>query len=140
MRIVRLGRAALDAEAVRLRYVALRTVRRVVLGAIAGVFGLVALAALHVAAFFVLELDARITPAWSAVIVAGGDLLLAVILLMLAARGGLSAGEIEARIMRDRTISELRTSLAFATFTGPAARLAGRGAFGVAKRVFRRRR
>ena len=140
MKIVRLGRAALEAELLRLRFVATRAVRRVACVGIAAVFGLFAFVILHVALFFVLELDANITPAWSAVIVAGGDLLLALIFLLGARAGSPSVVEIEARIMRDRALSELRTSVAVATFTGPAARYAGRGAFGLARRAFRRRR
>ncbi len=140
MKIVRLGRAALEAELLRLRFVATRAARRVACVGIAAVFGLFAFVILHVALFFVLELDANITPAWSAVIVAGGDLLLALIFLLGARAGSPSVVEIEARIMRDRALAELRTSVAIATFTGPAARYAGRGAFGLARRAFRRRR
>lgn len=140
MKIVRLGRAALEAELLRLRVVATRTARRVAYVGIAAVFGLFAFVTLHIALFFVLELDAHITPAWSAVIVAGGDLFVALVLLLSARVGGPSVVEIEARIMRDRALSELRTSMAIATFTGPAARYAGRGAFGLARRAFRRRR
>jgi hypothetical protein len=140
MKVVRLGRAALDAELLRLRSVATRGARRAAFAAVAALFGLFTLAVLHVAAYFVLSLDARITPAWSAVIVAGGDLFFVVVMLIAARTGGPSATEIEARILRDRALSELRTSLAIATFTGPAARYAGRGAFGLARRAFHRRR
>ena len=140
MKIIRLGRAALDAELLRLRSAATRAARRAALAAIAGVFGLLAFVVLHVAAFFVLELDAHITPAWSAVIVAGGDAFFALVLLLAARSGAPGAVEIEARITRDRALAELRTSVAIATFTGPAARYAGRGAFGLARRAFRRRR
>ncbi len=140
MKIVRLGRAALNAELLRLRSVATRNARRVAFAVVAGLFGLFAFAVLHVAAYFVLALDARITPAWSAVIVAGGDMAFALLLLLAARAGGPSATEVEARILRDRALSELRTSMAIATFTGPVARSAGRGAFGLARRAFHRRR
>lgn len=139
MKIVRLGRAALEAELLRYRLIATRTVRRVAFAAVAAVLGLFAFATLHVALFFVFELDAGITPAWSAVIVAGLDLFVALVFLIGARASGPSAVEIEARIMRDRALAELRTSVAIATFTGPAARYAGRGAFGLARRAFRRR-
>ena len=140
MKVVRLGRAVLDAELLRLRSVLTRNVRRVAFAVVALVFALLSFVALHFAAYFVLALDARITPAWSAVIVAGGDLFLALVLLVGARAGGPSATEIEARILRDRAIAELRTSLAIATVTGPVARYAGRGTFGLARRVFHRRR
>ena len=140
MKIVRLGRAALDAELLRIRCLAKRTAQRAVFAAIAGVFALIAFAALQFAAFFVLDLDAGITPAWSAVIIAGADGGVASVLLLVALSGRPGAAELGARIMRDRALTELRTSAAIATFTGPAARYAGRGAFGVARRAFRRRR
>ena len=118
MKIVRLGRAALEAELLRLRSVATRAARRVAFVAVAALLGLFAFVTLHVALFFVLELDARITPAWSAVIVAGADLFMALVFVLAARVGGPSVVEIEARIMRDRALSELRTSVAIATFTG----------------------
>ena len=140
MKVIRLGRAALDAELLRLRCVAKRTARRAVSAVAAGVFGLFAFVALHFAAFFVLNLDANITPAWSAVILAGADGGFALVLLLIALSSRPGAAELGARIMRDRALTELRTSAAIATFTGPAARYAGRGAFGVARRALRRRR
>ena len=140
MKVTRLSRAALDAELLRLRCVAKRTVRRAIFAAAAGLVGLFAFVALHFAAFFVLHLDADITPAWSTVIVASGDGGCALILLLLARSGRPGAVEVEARNTRDRALTELRTSAAIATVTGPIGRYAGRGAFGVARRVVRRRR
>ena len=143
MRVVDLGRAALHAEVARYKALALRNVRRIVLIAMAGLFGLLALAAAEFALFFVLDLDARITPAWSAVIVGGIDLFVALVLVLAGSAGGPGPAEIEARMTRDRALGELRSAAAFATVTGPAGRLAGRGVLGLVRKTFskgRRRR
>ncbi len=140
MRIVDLGRTAVQAEVLRYKALALRNVRRVVLIAAAGVFGLFALAGAEFALFFVLDLDAGITPAWSAVIVGGIDVAFALVLVLAGSAGGQGAVEIEARITRDRALGELRRAAAFSTVTGPAGRLAGRGVLGLIRTAFARRR
>ena len=140
MRIVDLGRTALQAEILRYKALAARNVRRVVLVVVAAVFALSALAGAEFALFFVLDLDARITPAWSALIVGGIDIAIALVLVLAASAGGPGAVEIEARITRDRALSELRSAAALATVTGPAGRLAGRGVIGLIRKAFARRR
>ena len=140
MRIADLGRTALQAEILRYKAIALRNVRRIALLVIAGVFGLLALAAGEVALFFLFHLDARITPAWSAVIVGGIDLGFALLLVVAGSAGGPGPVEIEARLTRDRALSELRSAVAFSAVTGPAGRLAGRGFLGLVRRGVSRRR
>ncbi len=140
MRTVSLSKAALQYEIVLLKARALRTARSAAFMAVAGVLGLFALALLHVALFFVFELDAHITPAWSVVIVAGIDVVLALLLVVIGRVGGPGPIEIEARIMRDRSLADLRNAFALAAVTGPAGRLAGRGALNVVRRMFSRRR
>ena len=140
MRITDLGRQALGAEVELLRALALRNVRRVVLLVAAALFGLFCLVAAEVAGFCVLHLDASITPAWSALIVGGANLLVAVVLAAIASAGGPGPVEAQARLTRDRSLAELRTALAFASLTGPAGRLAGRGAVGLVRKALNRRR
>ena len=138
MRVVDLGRTALQAELARYKAFALRNVRRVILLVAAGLFGLFALAAAEFGLFLVLHLDAGITPAWSAVIVGGLDLALALLLALAGSAGGPGPAEIEARMTRDRALGELRSAVALATVTGPAGRLAGRGVLGLIRKTFSR--
>ncbi len=140
MRIVDLGRAALQAEILRVKALALRNVRRVVFLVAAAVLALGALTAAEIALFFVLELDARITPAWSALIVGGVDVAIALLFVLVGSAGGPGPIEIEARMTRDRALADLRSAAAFATVTGPAGRLAGRGVFGLVRKALSRRR
>ena len=108
--------------------------------AVAAVFGLFALALFHVAAFDALEGPAGIAPVWAALIVLGGDALLAVIFLAIGRSGAADPRTVEARIVRDRALNELRSGFALAAITGPAGRMAGRGAAGLLRSILSRRR
>ena len=139
MRTVRLARAALDAQLVIAKSAGRKAARQAAFLVVAALFGLFALGLLHVAAYVALSVSAHIAPVWSALIVVGADLLVTVVALVLARSGGPDAVSIEARITRDRALSDIRASLAIATLTGPAGRLAGRGALGVLRSLFVRR-
>ncbi len=140
MRIPRLMRTASDAQIVLVK-ASLRSLgRQAVFLAASAVFGLFALAALHVGGYLALVEFGSITSVWSALIVVGADLLVCLIALVLARSGGPDARAIEARIVRDRALDELRNGLAIATISGPAGRLAGRGALGIFRRIAMRRR
>jgi len=84
MRSVRLLRLAAQAEQLRLRRWARRQAGRAVLAAVAAVFCVAALAGLHIAA--VLALTEHMTPMQAVLIVAGVDVVVAVVVAALAAR------------------------------------------------------
>ena len=140
MRVTKLVRTAIDAELVLAKSSGRRVARQAVLLVVGALLGLFALALLHTAAYLELEQGAGIAPVWSALIVAGVDLLFCLIVLVLARSGGPDARAIEARMVRDRALSDLRGSFAIAALSGPAGRLAGRGLLGAVRRAAGRRK
>lgn len=146
MKVVDLAKVAAGAEALRFRRQLLRYGRQVAFLIVAGVFGLFALIALHVVLWTICYGPWNFGKVWASVTVFAVDLILAVVLLLLG-RGKLPDPiEIEARITRDRTLSELRNAVALTAVTtavtGPAGRLAGRSIWTLAKKLLpgRRRR
>lgn len=133
MRAVDLAKVAASAEALRIRRMMLRFGLQAVFLAVAGLFGLFALIFLHVFLWMLCYGPWNTGRVWASVIVVAFDVVIAVILLLLG-RGKLPDPiEVEARITRDRSLSELRSALAITaltgTVTGPAGRLAGRTAW-----------
>ena len=140
MRTLRLAQVAAQAEGLMIKRSVLRYGRRAVYGAIAAVFGLALLVMLHVTGWLALTGFGGVTPFWSSVIVLGVDLLIAGLFALLA-RGTLpDVVEREARELRDRSLLELRNTALLGFALGPAGRVAGRGALGVAKRLVGRKR
>jgi hypothetical protein len=123
MRTLRLARIAAEAEGLRLRQQAKRTVIRGVLGVVALVFLAGALAFAHIAAWFWLRLD------WEArhasLILAGADLVLAALLGLLAARSSPGRVEREALAVRRRAIDSATSPLALSVLAMPALRVLG---------------
>jgi hypothetical protein len=111
MRTLRLARIAAEAEGLRLRYSARRAVVRIVLGLVA--LGLLfgALVFCHIAAWYWLRQSWDRSPA--ALIIAGGELVLALILVLLAARSSPGRVEAEALAVRRRALEAAGSSLAF---------------------------
>ncbi len=136
----RLVRAAVDSQVVLAKTSGQRLARQAVFLGVGAIFGLFALALLHVAAFDALSGFARIAPIWSSLIIVGADLVVSMIALALGRSGNVDARTVEARMARDRALTELRNGFALAAVTGPAGRMAGRGAAGLVKSVFSRRR
>jgi hypothetical protein len=101
---LRLVRIALAAEALRLRYQFRRAVIRAVIGVVAMALLLGALAFGHIAAWNWLR--ESMAPAPVALIFAGVDLLLAVVLGWLALRSVPGAVEREARAVRERALDD----------------------------------
>lgn len=147
MRAVELAKVAAAAEALRLKRQALRFGRQGAFLAAAGLFGLFALIAIHVVLWTLCDGPWNTGKVWASVIVLAFDILVAVVLVLLG-RGKLPDPiEVEARITRDRSISELKSALAMTAVTtavaGPAGRFAGRTAWSAVRRMFtgkRRRR
>ena len=111
MRALRLARIAAEAEGLRLRHSAQRTVVRAILGLIA--LGLLfgALVFCQIAAWYWLRVSWD-RPA-AALILAGAELVLAAILALLAARSSPGRIEIEALAVRRRALESATSSLAF---------------------------
>jgi Putative Actinobacterial Holin-X, holin superfamily III len=131
MRTVNLARVAAQAEVLRLRRQGRRMAFRAGYGAVAGIFVLAFLVAAHVAIVLALEPHVQLLPA--VLIVSAGDLVIALILGWLAARGGPDAIEREAMQVKETALAQLRETLALTTVVGPALRLVGpRKVYGLA--------
>jgi hypothetical protein len=129
MRAFELARIAAEAEGVRLRYSARRTAARAVMGLAALVFLLGAIVFCHLAAWF------RLSMSWdepvAALILAGSDLVVAVVLMLMATRSSAGRIEAEALALRRRALDQASRSLAFSALITPLLPLASR--------LFRRR-
>ena len=129
MQSLKLARIAADAERLRLKRHVRRLVMRAMFGAIACVFLLCALTSAHVVGYIALRL--RLAPLQAGLVVLGVDLVLAILLGLLAMRGGEDALEREARAVRDRALGELRDRTAMFALIAPLARILGkRGVYG----------
>ena len=121
MRALRLARVAAEAEGLRLRERMRRTAMRAAFGIVAMGFLAAAVVFAHVAAWFWLRV------AWeaqyAALIVAGADLLLAILLAMLAARSSPGRVELEALAVRRRAIDSAASTLAFSALAMQLLRL-----------------
>ena len=135
IRIVRLAQVAAQAEALVLKRTVRRAGRRAIYGAVAAVFGVALLVMLHVVGWFALAGFGGITSFWSSVIVLAVDLVIAGAFGVLAAGKLPDPVEVEARDLRDRTLLEMRNTGLLALAMGPAGRIAGRGAFGLARNL-----
>jgi hypothetical protein len=124
LRPIRLARIGAEAEIVRLRRQTQRTVVRVVLGLIALVFLTAAVVTAHVAFWFWLRVALGWAPAAAAAILTGGDLLLAIILGLLAAKSGPSRLEREALEVRRRAWDQAGNTMAVSALLVPVLRVA----------------
>jgi hypothetical protein len=118
-------RIAAEAEGLRLKSQASRIVSRMVMGVIALVFLLVALAFAHVAVWYWLRLSYSWAQYWTACAIGGGDIILAAALGLMAARSSPSRVEREARDVRQRAIAGLGTTVAASTLVVPVIRVVG---------------
>ncbi len=113
MRTVRLARIAAEAEGLRLRHSIRRAAIRCVLGLVAGIFLFGVLIFCHLAAWYWLR------ESWqgrgSALIIAGADFVLAMFLVLLAARSSPGRVEVEALAVRQRALENATRSLAFSS-------------------------
>ena len=123
MRTVSLAKVAAQAELLRVRRRGRRTMHRAAYGAAAGVFAIATLAAAHVA--IVLALTPRFQPLYAVLIVGGGDIVIAIVLGLLAARDAPDSIEREAHELRQKALGQLGETLALTTVVTPALRLIG---------------
>jgi hypothetical protein len=121
MRALRLARVAAEAEGLRLRERMRRTATRVAFGVVAMGFLAAAVVFGHIAAWFWLRV------AWearhAALIIAGVDLVLAILLGVLAARSSPGRVEQEALAVRRRAIESAASTLAFSALAMQLLRL-----------------
>jgi uncharacterized membrane protein len=118
MRSVELARAAAQAEALYLRRLAQRQATRGAFGAVAAVFGLAILVMVHVLIFVILI--GFVSPPIAAIILLALDLVLAIIFAVLARRDEPGQIEQEAKLLRDQSLVELRSSLTMMSLAASA--------------------
>jgi Ca2+/H+ antiporter len=119
MRTLRLARVAAEAEALLLRRRVRQVVIRAVLGAVAAVFLIGAVAMLHAYAWV------RLAPEWgtgmTALILAGSDAVVAIILALFAMRTPADPIAISAVTVRDQAMNEMRNALTLGALVRPLA-------------------
>jgi|SRR5689334_9340160 hypothetical protein len=123
MHPLRLARIAAEAEGLRLRQLARRTAVQAVFGVIALAFLIGAVAFVHVAAWCWLRLSWE--GQYAALMLAGADLLIAVLLGLLATRSSPSRIELEALAVRQRALEGATTTLAWSTMALQVLRVVG---------------
>src|ERR1700722_3262904 len=123
MRPLRLARIAAEAEGVRLRHSAQRTVVRVVFAMIALIFLAGTLVFLHIAAWFWLRQSWE--HQYAALILAGADLVLALLLAVVAMRSSPDRVELEALAVRQRALEGATASVAWSALAVQVLRVAG---------------
>ena len=117
-----------------------RVAKRAAFGAVAAVFGLAALVLVHVLVFLALLDFAGMLAFWAALIVLGIDVVFAGMFGLLARGHAPDRVEVEAQQLRDHSLREMRNAGALSMALGPAGRMAGRGVFGLGRRMMSRRR
>lgn len=123
MRPLRLARIAAEAEGLRLRRMAQRTVVRLAILLIALFWLFCAIAIFHVGVWFLLRNDLEWETQTAGLAMAGFDFAIAVVLIIVAAVSGPGRVEREAREVRDRAWENTTTSLGTTALLLPALRL-----------------
>jgi hypothetical protein len=113
MRTLRLARIAAEAEGLRLRERAQRTAVRAAFGMVAMIFVLGVLVFLHIAAWYWIRQSWQ--QEYAALILAGADLVLALVLAFMASRSAPSLVEVEALAVRQRAVESAMSSLAMSS-------------------------
>ncbi len=140
MKVVDLTRIAAAAEVLRIKRQIRRYGKQAAFLATAAIFGLFALGVAHVLLWVVCDGPWNTGRVWATVIVLAVDVMTIGIMLLLGRGRFADPIEVEARITRDRSLSELRNAVALTALTGPAGRYAGRTAWSGVRRLLRRRR
>lgn len=124
MRVLRLARVAAEAEVLRLRRRLRRTAVRAAFAAVGAVFAVAALCFAHVAVY--LAIARNLGPVSAALLVLGGDILIALICALIAGISSPDRVELEALQVRERAQQQIEETLAAAAVAAPLARLVGR--------------
>jgi|ERR1700722_8227948 hypothetical protein len=124
MRTLRLARIAAEAEGLRLRHRAQRALVAAILASIAFAFMLGALIFCHLAGWFYLR--AHWEPPETALILAGADVLLALVLALVAARSTATTSrvELEALAVRKSALESISGTLAISALATQLLRIA----------------
>ena len=124
MRAIRLVRVAAEAEKLRIKRLIRRMARRLAFAAVGAIFVLGVLVLLHLALWqYAVTL---MQPIGASLSLAGLDAVIAVVLLALASRSGEDEIEVEAALLRDRAVDELKQSVAVVALLQPLARVFGK--------------
>ena len=123
MNPVRLARIAAEAEGVRLRGLLTRVVSRVILGVVALLFVIGAVVFAHIAAWYEIRTALAQTFLITTGILAGADLLIAVILGLLASRSRPSRVEVEALEVRRQAVQGISSTMSVSQMAIPVVRL-----------------
>src|SRR5579872_7434272 len=121
MRTFRLARIAAEAEGLRLRQRAQRTAVRVAFGMVAMAFLIGAVIFVHIAAWFWIR--ASWEHQYAALILAGADFVLAMVLAFLASRSAPGRVELEALAVRQRAVESAVGSIAVSSLMFQGLRL-----------------
>jgi hypothetical protein len=121
MRTFRLARIAVEAEGLRLRQRAQRTVIRAAFGMIAMGFLIGAVIFVHLAAWYWIRQTLR--DEYAALILGGADFVLAMVLAFLASRSAPSRVELEALAVRQRAVESAVSSIAVSSLIFQAVRV-----------------
>lgn len=124
MRTLRLARIAAEAEGLRLRRMAQRTVVRLVIALVALILLFCAFAMFHVGVWFLLRNDLGWETQTAGLAIAGFDFVIAIVLLLVAALSGPGRVEREALEVRRRAWENAGQSLSLTAMWLPALRLA----------------
>jgi hypothetical protein len=123
MRPIGLVRVAAEAEGLRLRHQLSRTVVRLAMGLVGLFFLIAAILFAHLALWFWLKLRLEWSDYSAAGALAGGDLVLALICVAVAARSSPGRIEREALEIRQRALSSAASTMATATVVVPLVRM-----------------
>jgi hypothetical protein len=106
---------AVQAETLRLRLLARRTVARAILGLVALIFLLSALTLAHVAVWYWLRIRFDWPMDGTAAVLTAGDIVLAGVLALVASRLGPGQVEMEARLVRQQALRSLTSAAVWST-------------------------
>lgn len=143
MKVIDAGQEVLKSQGAVFKYAARRMGRRVACFLVAIIFMLFAFVSAHAVLWVFAMSVLHFTAFVAASSILGLDVLCAIIFLLLGLRNDANPSEFEARLRRDRKMTELRQSLAISSFVGlllgPVGRFTGRQAMGGLRNVFTRR-
>jgi hypothetical protein len=126
VRTTRLARLAAEAEILLIRREIRTVIRRAIYGVVAAIFGLSALALLHIVGYEALRQYAQLPQVAAAGIVLAVDVVIAVLFLLLANGAMADPVAAEARLIRDQSLAQIKDTLTMAALLKPAGKLLGR--------------
>ncbi len=126
MRTTRLARLAAEAEILLIRREIRTLINRAIYGAVAAVFGLFLLSAVHVLAYMALRQYGGLGPVVAAAIILAVDLIVTLVFSLLARGAMRDPVAEEARMLRDQSLAQIKDTLTIAAVLKPAGRMLGR--------------